>query len=75
VRAAGFRLIRYADDFVILTERQLEAQAADALVRHVLADMGLQVTEPSPAKRRQARALSSSASASSGGTFGHDQKP
>lgn len=49
MRAAGFRLIRYADDFVILTERQLEAQAADALVRHVLADMGLQVAEPSPA--------------------------
>jgi RNA-directed DNA polymerase len=52
VRAAGFRLIRYADDFVILTERRVEAQAADALVRHVLADMGLQVAEAKSGVKR-----------------------
>jgi RNA-directed DNA polymerase len=45
VRAAGFRLIRYADDFVILANRRWKAQAADRLVRHVLADIGLEVAE------------------------------
>ena len=45
VRAAGFRLIRYADDFVILADRRCKAQAADRLVRHILADIGLQVAE------------------------------
>lgn len=45
VRAAGFRLIRYADDFVILADRRWKAQAADRLVRHILADIGLQVAE------------------------------
>ena len=52
VRAAGFRFIRYADDFVILSERRVEAQAADALVRHVLADMGLQVAEAKSGVKR-----------------------
>ncbi len=45
VRTAGFRLIRYADDFVILCDRRWKAQAADRLVRHILADIGLQVAE------------------------------
>lgn len=45
VRAAGFRLIRYADDFVILADRRWKAQAADRLVRHILGDIGLQVAE------------------------------
>lgn len=45
VRAAGFRLIRYADDFVILADRRWKAQAADRLVRQILADIGLQVAE------------------------------
>lgn len=45
VRAAGFRLIRYADDFVILTDRRWKAEAADELVRAVLADIGLEVAE------------------------------
>jgi RNA-directed DNA polymerase len=45
VRAAGFRLIRYADDFVILCDRRWKAQAADRLVRHILADIGLHVAE------------------------------
>lgn len=45
VRAAGFRLIRYADDFVILADRRWKAQAADRLVRRILADIGLEVAE------------------------------
>ena len=45
VRAAGFRLIRYADDFVILADRRWKAEAADRLVRRVLAGIGLQVAE------------------------------
>jgi group II intron reverse transcriptase/maturase len=45
VRSAGFRLIRYADDFVILTATRAEAQAADAFVRHIVADVGLEVAE------------------------------
>jgi group II intron reverse transcriptase/maturase len=45
VRSAGFRLIRYCDDFVILTATRVEAQAADAFVRHIVADMGLEVAE------------------------------
>lgn len=45
VRAAGFRLIRYADDFVILADRRWKAEAADELVRAILADIGLVVAE------------------------------
>lgn len=45
VRAAGFRLIRYADDFVILADRRWKAQAADGLVRNILADIGLEVAD------------------------------
>lgn len=45
VRAAGFRLIRYADDFVILADRRWKVEAADQLVRRILADIGLEVAE------------------------------
>ncbi len=45
VRAAGFRLIRYADDFVILADRRWKVEAADDLVRAILADIGLEVAE------------------------------
>jgi RNA-directed DNA polymerase len=45
VRSAGFRLIRYADDFVILADRRWKAQAADRLVRHILDELGLEVAE------------------------------
>ncbi len=45
VRAAGFRLIRYADDFVILADRRWKVEAADRLVRAVLAGIGLEVAE------------------------------
>ena len=45
VRAAGFRLIRYADDFVILADRRWKVEAADRFVRRILADIGLEVAE------------------------------
>jgi RNA-directed DNA polymerase len=45
MRAAGFRLIRYADDFVILADRRNKVEAADRLVRSILADIGLEVAE------------------------------
>lgn len=45
VRAAGFRLIRYADDFVILADDQSSADAADRLVRAILVDIKLEVAE------------------------------
>lgn len=45
VREAGFRLIRHADDFLILADRRWKAEAADRLVREVLADIGLEVAE------------------------------
>ena len=45
VRAAGFRLIRYADDFVILADRRWKVEVADRLVRAILADIGLEVAE------------------------------
>ena len=45
MRAAGFRLIRYADDFLILADRRWKAEAADRLVRCILADIGLEVAE------------------------------
>ena len=52
VRAADLRLIRYADDFVILTRTQAEAEAANALVRRILADIGLDVAEAKSWVRR-----------------------
>ena len=45
VRTAGFRLIRYADDFVILADRRWKAEAADRFVRSILSDIGLEVAE------------------------------
>jgi len=44
VRAAGFRLIRY-HDFVMLADRRWNVEAADRLVRAILADVGLEVAE------------------------------
>lgn len=52
VRAAGYRLIRYADDFLILADRRWKAEAADRLVRSVLSDIGLQVAEDKSGIRR-----------------------
>jgi RNA-directed DNA polymerase len=52
VRAVGFRLLRYADDFVILTPTRVEAEAASAFVRQILADIGLEVAEPRSGVKR-----------------------
>ncbi len=45
VRTAGFRLIRYADEFVIQADRRWKSQPADRLVWSVLADIGLEVAD------------------------------
>lgn len=39
--AAGFRMVRYADDFVLLCRSEEEAQAALAQVRQLTAERGL----------------------------------
>jgi len=52
VRAAELRLVRYADDFVVLTRTKAEALAADGLVRSILADIGLEVAEAKSGVRR-----------------------
>jgi group II intron reverse transcriptase/maturase len=52
VRSAGYRLIRYADDFVILADRRWKAEAADRLVRSILGDIGLDVAEDKSGIRR-----------------------
>lgn len=39
--AAGFRMVRYADDFVLLCRSEAEAQAGLALVRTLTAERGL----------------------------------
>jgi CRISPR-associated protein Cas1 len=41
----GYRLVRYADDFVLLCRRPEEAQAALEATRKELADIGLQLAE------------------------------
>jgi group II intron reverse transcriptase/maturase len=51
-REAGFRLIRYADDFVILADRRWKSEAADHLVRSILSDIGLQVSEQKSGVRK-----------------------
>jgi len=45
LREAGFRLIRYADDFLVLADRRWKVEAADRLVRRIVADIGLEVAE------------------------------
>lgn len=42
---AGFRLVRYADDFVVLCKDQERAQAAGEAVRRSLAELGLVLNE------------------------------
>jgi group II intron reverse transcriptase/maturase len=43
--AAGFYFVRYADDFVILTRTRPDAEKALALVRTILAELGLTLSE------------------------------
>ncbi len=49
LHAAGFRFARYADDFVVLTQTQTQAQEALTKVQTVLSDLGLSL---SPEKTR-----------------------
>jgi group II intron reverse transcriptase/maturase/CRISPR-associated endonuclease Cas1 len=42
---AGFRLVRYADDFVVLCRSREEAEAAGRAVRAALAELGLRLNE------------------------------
>jgi RNA-directed DNA polymerase len=48
----GLMLVRYADDFVILTRTRSQAVAVDRFVRGVLADIGLDVAEAKSGVRR-----------------------
>jgi RNA-directed DNA polymerase len=41
---AGFRFVRYADDFVVVCLTPLQAQEARSLVEHVLEDLGLNLS-------------------------------
>ena len=43
--AQGYTLVRYADDFVVLCHSQAEAEAALTVVRQVLAELGLSLSE------------------------------
>ena len=45
LRAHGFQLVRFADDFVILTKSPEQAQQASELARDSLADWGLKLNE------------------------------
>ncbi|GAB6041488.1 hypothetical protein JCM17961_21630 [Endothiovibrio diazotrophicus] len=45
LQARGFRLVRFADDFVVLAKRREQADEAAALVRRSLADWGLTLNE------------------------------
>ena len=42
--AAGFRFVRYADDFVIVCQTKAQAEKALALVQQVLAELGLELS-------------------------------
>ena len=41
--AAGFRFVRYADDFVVVTKTKAQAEEARTLVEQVLTGLGLQL--------------------------------
>jgi RNA-directed DNA polymerase len=45
MRQAGFRFVRYADDFIVTANRCWKVLLADQLVRHVLDDIGLSLNE------------------------------
>jgi group II intron reverse transcriptase/maturase len=42
--AAGYRLVRYADDFIVLCKSERQAEEARTLVERVLAELGLQLS-------------------------------
>jgi len=45
LQSAGFRLVRFADDFVVLCKEKARAEAAGAAVRRSLAELGLELNE------------------------------
>lgn len=45
IERAGFKLVRYADDFIVLCRSREEAEAAGRTVRTALAELGLTVNE------------------------------
>lgn len=45
LESAGFRLVRFADDFVVLCKSREQAEAAGAAVRRSLQDLGLTLNE------------------------------
>jgi RNA-directed DNA polymerase len=45
MQRAGFRFVRYADDFIVTANRRWKVRLADQLVRSVLDDVGLSLNE------------------------------
>jgi RNA-directed DNA polymerase len=45
MKRAGFRFVRYADDFIVMANRRWKVRLADQLVRTVLDDIGLSLNE------------------------------
>jgi group II intron reverse transcriptase/maturase len=56
--AAGFRLVRYADDFVVLCQSERQAQEARTLVERVLIELGLALSPEKTQVTRFARGFS-----------------
>ena len=44
LHAAGYRLVRYADDFVVVCQTRLQAEEALALVQRVVGELGLELS-------------------------------
>ncbi len=45
VTEKGYQLVRYADDFLVLTRSREEAEQAELHIRRILADLGLELKE------------------------------
>jgi RNA-directed DNA polymerase len=55
MQQAGFRFVRYADDFIVTANRRWKVRLADQLVRHVLDDIGLSLNEAKTGIRNLSR--------------------
>ena len=55
MRRAGFRFVRYADDFIVAANRRWKVRLADQLVRAVLDDIGLSLNEAKSGIRNLSR--------------------
>src|ERR687891_99848 len=55
MRQAGFRFVRYADDFIVAGNRRWKVRLADRLVRAVLDDIGLSLNESKTGIRNLSR--------------------